>query len=130
MSERHSSHHASRPAIGIRAKTAARPLAAAEVDAATLVELTDVTSSTLDAIVNALPDPSALAPGHLVVVPTEIAGGKSFTRSLMAAFGRKKHVPRTRVCTALVVRGYVDVGASDSESGEHAWGRVPAAPLS
>lgn len=125
MSDRHSSHHASRPAVGIRAKTASKPLTAKEVDAATLVELTEVTSSTLDAVVQALPDPSTLAAGHLVVVPTEIAGGKSLARSLMAAFGRKKHVPRTRVCTALVARGYVDVGAADSESGEHAWGRVP-----
>jgi hypothetical protein len=42
-------------------------------------------------------------------------------------FGRGKTVSRVERCSALVARGYVDVGAAEDELGaDLAWGRAPA----
>jgi len=67
--------------------------------------------------------PAELDAGTIVVIPADLAGGKSLGRSLLAVFGRAKTVARTRRCSALVARGYVDVGAADGPDGDFAWGR-------
>jgi hypothetical protein len=116
---------ASRPAVGIRARTAATPINPAVLGAARIVEIREADAGSLPGVMAALPDPDELDPGTLVVIPAELAGGKTLGRSLLAVFGRAKTVARTRRCTALVARGYVDVGAADGPDGDFAWGRVP-----
>ena len=116
---------ASRPAVGVRARTAATPLNPAVLAAARVVEIREADAGSLAPLIAALPDPAELDPGTLVVIPAELAGGKTLGRSLLAVFGRAKAVARTRRCTALVARGYVDVGAADGPEGDFAWGRVP-----
>ncbi len=53
-----------------------------------------------------LPNASTLASGTRVVVLPDAARG----RGLLAAFGQKTH-PRSARCAALLLRGYVDIGA-------------------
>ena len=53
-----------------------------------------------------LPDASTLASGTRVVVLPEAARG----RGLLAAFGKKTH-SRSARCGAMLLRGYVDIGA-------------------
>jgi hypothetical protein len=118
---------ASRPAVGVRARTAATPLNPAVLQAARMVEIREADAGSLAGVIAALPDPAELEAGTLVVIPAELAGGKTLGRSLLAVFGRAKTVARTRRCTALVARGYVDVGAADGPEGDFAWGRVPPA---
>ncbi|MBX3230233.1 MAG: hypothetical protein KIT84_24625 [Labilithrix sp.] len=117
---------ASRPAVGVRARTAATPLSAADIDSARLVVLSEADASSLESAVAALPDPDELDPGSLVVIPAQVEEPKSLARSVLAVFGRAKTVARTRRCTALVARGYVEVGAAVSDDGDLAWGRAPS----
>lgn len=107
---------ASRPAVGVRARTAAR--APEGLAAARSVGIAEAAAGSVAAIADALPDPDGLEPGTLVRVPAEVVGEKSLARSVLAAFGRKKTVDLAKRCSALVVRGYVDVGAAD----DVAWG--------
>jgi hypothetical protein len=75
-----------------------------------------------------LPDPAELPPGTMVVVLGEIAAARSLARSVLAVFGRVRSVSRALRCTALVARGYVDVGAGEDETrADLAWGFVPPA---
>jgi len=115
---------ASRPSVGVRGRTAAGQLAPEEIERARKVALSETDAATLESVIAALPDPDELDAGTLVLVPGEIAGGSSFARSVLAVFVRPKTVARTRRCSALVARGYVDVGAAESEDGDLAWGRV------
>ena len=79
------------------------------------------------AVMAKLPDPASLAPCALVILPGEIVPGtRSLARSVLAVFGRTKTVTRARRCSALVARGYVDVGAAEDETrADLAWGYAP-----
>lgn len=109
-------------------QTAARAPAAVERAGATIVALAEEQSGSVAAVMASLPDPSALPPGTLVVVPGEIAAkSRSLARSVFAAFVRPKNVARVHRCSALVARGFVDVGGGLDESGaDLAWGYAPA----
>jgi hypothetical protein len=97
---------------------------AAERAGATVVATASM--KTVDDVLSALPDPDTLAPSTLVVLPAETP---SFTRSLMAMLGRTAAASRPARCSALVARGYVDVGAASTDDGEDlAWGYVPTEP--
>jgi hypothetical protein len=128
MSDRPNAHpRASRPAVGVRARTAAALPEPHARDGATTVRLTEADAASLAATIAALPEPATLPAGTLVLVPGEVAGGRSLARSVLAVFGRLKVVPRTRRCTALVARGYLDVGAAEDATthADLAWGRSP-----
>ena len=116
---------ASRPAVGVRARSAATPLRPAALASAKVIALSETDAGTLAGVIAALPDPAALAPGTLVVLRGDPAGGRSLAQSVLAVFGRTKPIPRTRRCTALVARGYVEVGAAESDDGDLAWGQAP-----
>lgn len=76
-------------------------------------------------ILQKLPDPGALPGGTLVLVPGKAASVRSFGRALLGAFGRAKTIPRAFRCSALVARGFIDVGAATTEDGDDlAWGYV------
>jgi hypothetical protein len=73
-----------------------------------------------------LPAPASLAPGTLVLVPGELADSQGLARRVLAVFGRTTRVPRARRCSALLARGYVDVGAALDDAGvDIAWGYAP-----
>jgi hypothetical protein len=95
---------------------------------ATTVALSESDAESIDRIMAALPDPATLPSGALVIVPSEIRAPRTLTRSVRALFGRPATVARAWRCTALVARGYVDVGAAeDEERGDLAWGYAPPA---
>lgn len=93
-------------------------------DGAHVVTLTAAQAASVPAARDALPDPSSLAAGQLVVVRAEIGGEKSLASSVLSVLGRKKTVSRALRCSALVARGYVDVGAGTDPAGKDdlAWG--------
>lgn len=71
----------------------------------------------------ALPDPASLPPGTRVVVPQ---GGPQGWRRLL---GGGHGVPTAVRCGALLVRGYVNIGAgtAEGEGPQAAWGTAPKA---
>ena len=128
MSERPSAPHvprASRPSVGVRARTAAEVPPPEARAVARTVTLPEAEASSVARIMATLPDPGDLAPGTLVVIPAEVAATRSLARSVLAVFGRVKTVPRTLRCSALLARGYVEIGAGDEERDDLAWGYVP-----
>jgi hypothetical protein len=70
-----------------------------------------------------LPRASSLAPGTLVVILGTAANERPFWR----LFARGAEVSRAARCSALVARGYVDVGAGLDEAtgADLAWGASP-----
>jgi endonuclease V-like protein UPF0215 family len=86
-------------------------------------------ATTVARVMELLPDPSSLEPGTLVLLPGQSAS-RSLARSVLAVFGRTKTVPRALRCSALLARGYVDIGAAEDDARvDLAWGRAPhAAP--
>lgn len=81
----------------------------------------------VEAVARALPDPTSLDPGSLVVVLGDAVEAPSLSRSLRAALGRARTIPRARLCTALVARGFTRVGAGtcDKTRTDVAWGYAP-----
>lgn len=77
-------------------------------------------------VVRALPDPETLAPGTQVLVP-ETAPRAGRLARFFGALGGGGGVTRSLRCSALVARGYVDVGAAfdDATRTDVAWGFVP-----
>ena len=115
----------------VRARIAARAPSAEQRASATTIALDERDAASVAAIMTKLPDPASLPAGALVIVPGAIAasGGRSFARTVLAALGRTKTVPRARRCSALVARGYVGVGAAEDDArADLAWGYAPNAP--
>jgi hypothetical protein len=120
-------HRVSRPSGRLGTRTVAELPSADRLAAARRVTLA-ASGATVAAVIDALPDPRELPPGTLVVVPGEVAGASSLARSVLAVFGRARTVPRAVRCSALVARGYVEVGAAEDGRADLAWGRVPTEP--
>jgi hypothetical protein len=111
-----------------RVITAARVPSAAARAAAVTVTITEEAVSSVEAIAAQLPDPATLPGGTLVIVPAEVSGSRSLARSVLAVFGRTKTVTRARRCSALLARGYVDIGAGDDANrADLAWAKTPSA---
>jgi hypothetical protein len=74
-------------------------------------------------VVAQVPQASTLAPGTILIVLGTAANERPFWR----LFARGVEVPRAVRCSALVARGYVDVGGGRDESsgGDLAWGAAP-----
>lgn len=115
---------------GPGAARARRPLLGArlvEDDTADAVLVTVDESDAHDAtrLAAALPDPASLPPGTRVLVAADAASSRSLTGRLFAAIGRAQGIPRVVRCTALLLRGYDEVGGGfDPEtSADLAWGR-------
>ncbi len=82
----------------------------------------DPSVSSVDDVMNALPDADELASGTLVLVPGSDGERRSFVRTVLGAFGaRTKTIPLSWRCSALVARGYVNVAAHE----DMAWGYAP-----
>lgn len=110
-------------------ETAARAPSASERASATRVVLNDEQAGSVVAVMSALPEPTTLAPGGLVLVPAEVVPRtKSLARSVLSAFVKPKAASRAHRCSALVARGYIAVGAAHDEQGaDLAWGYAPRA---
>lgn len=108
----------------------ARAPSGAERSRALTVKLADTDVTSIAKIMASLPEPRTLDPRTLVLVFAEVSAPRSFAQSLLAFFGRGKTAPRAFRCSALVARGYVDVGASDvdDESLDLVWGYAPDEP--
>jgi hypothetical protein len=104
----------------------ARPPTAARVPAlenAQTITLSAEESASVETIAARLPDPATLASRTLVVVPD---ARPTLARAFLSVFGGGKRVPRSLRCSALVARGYVDVGAArDDDRNDLAWGYAP-----
>jgi hypothetical protein len=83
----------------------------------------DASSADLEApaeVAGQIPCASTLTPGtRILVLPTATRAG-GFLRRLLGA--RTVPVPRSTLCTALLVQGYVDLGAGEAG----AWGKAPS----
>jgi hypothetical protein len=98
----------------------------AEAPSPLLVRLDASGRENLDvaAIAQQLPDPSTL-PGdaRVVVLPDATRGKGAWLRLVGRA---KTPIPRAARCAALLVRGYVGIGAgSDGKETDAVWGRAP-----
>jgi hypothetical protein len=115
-----------------RVVTAARVPSAALRAAGKTIAISEDAAGSVEAIAAQLPDPASLPAGTLVVLPAEIASGsRSLARSVLAVFGRTKTITRARRCSALLARGYVDIGAGDDENrADLAWAHAPHTPAS
>ncbi len=71
------------------------------------------------AVAGQIPLASTLAPGTRVVVRASATRRGGVLGRLLGP--RREPVPRSTACTALLVRGYVDIGADDAG----AWGVAP-----
>lgn len=91
---------------------------------ATVVRFRESALGSIAAAADALPDPNTLADGTLVLVEGAVDEPPSLARSVLSVFGRTKTAPRALRCSALVARGYADVGAAiDPETkSDLAWG--------
>ena len=121
---------ASRPSSrALRVRTAARAPSPEQRASATRIALSEGDAASVAAVMARLPDPATLPAGTLVIIPAELArAGRSLARSVLAVFGHTKTVTRARRCSALVARGYVDVGAAEDETrADLAWGYASGA---
>jgi hypothetical protein len=121
----------------LRLHTRARDLAGARVpfglkewndgagDVAVLLETAAEGGGNLADIVAQLPEVSSLAASATIVVLGEAARRASSWRRWIGS--RTVTVPRSLRCTALLVRGYVDIGAATWEGKDDlVWGRTAA----
>jgi hypothetical protein len=90
---------------------------------AVAVALAPADAASTASVARALPDPTSLPEGTLVVVLGAVAD-PSLASRLLSAVGRGRVVPRAHRCSALLARGYVRIGADlDEKSGQDlAWG--------
>ncbi len=68
-----------------------------------------------------LPEASTLPPG----TPVFVLGTAAAVRSFWRPFARGAAIPRASRCTALLARGYVDIGAEEVDGDDLAWGHAP-----
>jgi hypothetical protein len=98
----------------------------AETPSPLVIRLDASGRETLDVadIAQQLPDPSTLPEGTRVLVqPDATRGGGAWLRLVGRA---TTPVPRAARCAALLVRGYVGIGAgADGKATDVAWGRTP-----
>jgi hypothetical protein len=73
------------------------------------------------AVAAQLPHPSTLPTG----TPVFVLGTAAAVRSFWRPFARGAAIPRASRCTALLARGYVDIGAEEVDGEDLAWGHAP-----
>jgi hypothetical protein len=91
----------------------------AETPVTVQLDATGVDLEDPSAVARQLPAPSTLAAGTRVAVLATARREDGVLRRLLGA--RAVAVSRAARCTALLVRGYVDLGADDAAS----WGHAP-----
>jgi len=93
-----------------------------EPDSVTVeLDATGVDLEDPSAVARQLPAADTLAPGARLAVHAIALGRDGLLRRFLPP--RKMVVPRAALCSALLVKGYVDLGADE----RRAWGHAPAA---
>jgi len=105
-----------RPPLGLAAWSPTADAIAVLLDAGGGVDL-----RTPAGVASQIPPASMLPSGVSVFVLGRAAPARSFWR----LFARDVPVPRSSRCTALLARGYVDIGAADIDGDDLAWGLAP-----
>lgn len=105
-----------RPPLGLAAWSAEADAIAVLLDAGGDVDL-----RTASGVASQIPHASTLPSGAAVFVLGKAAASRSFWR----VFARDLPVPRASRCTALLARGYVDIGGADIDGDDLAWGQAP-----
>jgi hypothetical protein len=84
-------------------------------------------AASVASIARALPDPASLPDGALVVVLPAVHEPASLASRLRSALGRGRTIPRAHRCSALLSRGYVQIGAAleGPTRQDLAWGSCP-----
>ena len=117
---------ASRPSTTRFRPSPVATLPSAEARAAATIVTLETEATDVLTVLQSLPAPGDLPGGTLVIVPSKVQAPRSLTRSVLALLGRARTVPRALRCSALVARGYADVGAAeDGPNVDIAWGYVP-----
>jgi hypothetical protein len=83
------------------------------------LDATDIDVREIGALAGQIPLASTLAPGTRVVV-LDVATRKAGMLGRLLGH-RRVSVPRAMRCTALLLRGYIEIGAGE----EGAWGKAP-----
>jgi hypothetical protein len=91
----------------------------AGVDVTVTLDATDRDLGDVTAVAPQIPEACTLAPGSRVVVVARAVRRRGLLRHLLG--DARVVVPRSIRCTALLVRGYVGIGAD----AEGAWGVAP-----
>jgi hypothetical protein len=105
-----------RPPLGLAAWSAAADAIAVLVNAATDADVHSVAG-----VAAQLPEASTLPPG----TPVFVLGTAAAVRSFWRPFARGVPIPRASRCTALLARGYIDIGAEEVDGDDLAWGHAP-----
>jgi hypothetical protein len=105
-----------RPPLGIAAWSPTADAIAVLLDAGG-----DGDPRTVAGVAAQLPEASDLAPG----TPVLVLGRATPLRAFWRLFARDVPIPRAPRCTALLVRGYVDIGAGVINGDDLAWGYAP-----
>ena len=105
-----------RPPLGIAAWTPTAEAIAVFLDAGGEGDL-----GTIAGVAAQLPMAAELPPG----TPVFVLGRAKARRSFWRVFAREVAVPRAFRCTALLMRGYVGIGAADIRGDDLAWGQAP-----
>ena len=76
---------------------------------------------TIAGVAAQLPHASTLPSG----TPVFVLGTAAAARPFWHLFARGVPIPRAARCTALLARGYVDIGADEVDGDDLAWGHAP-----
>lgn len=105
-----------RPPLGIAAWTPAAQAVAVLLDAGGERDPDDIAE-----VAAQLPPAAELPRG----TPVFVLGRAKARRSFWRLFARDVAIPRAVRCTALLMRGYVGIGAADIHGDDLAWGQAP-----
>ncbi len=96
-----------------------------EEDAEAVCVVFGPNDASLANVANALPDPSSLTSGALVIIPGQLFESPSIGARLRSLFSKPPTLATSDRCGALLARGYVEIGASHDP--DMAWGFAPIA---
>jgi hypothetical protein len=105
-----------RPPLGLANWSATADAIAVLLDAADGGDL-----RTIEGVAAQLPHASTLPSG----TPLFVLGTAAAVRSFWHPFARGAPIPRASRCTALLARGYVDIGAQEVDGDDLSWGHAP-----
>jgi hypothetical protein len=112
-----------KPPLGVRAWTPAATSVAVLLESRTEGARNATTAAGVTDVASQIPAATELPPGTPVIV----LGSAARSASLWGLVSRAVEIPRAVRCSALVARGYVDIGAGTDEvtGADLAWGVTP-----
>jgi hypothetical protein len=108
-----------RPPLGVTAWTPTADAIAVLLDTGDAGDGGDLRA--IASVVAQLPPAADLPHG----TPVFVLGRANARRSFWRVFARDLAIPRDVRCTALLVRGYIGIGAAEIQGDDLAWGQAP-----